>query len=338
MYRKNLDYLSSPFYDIDFKALPSSDGCYHPLIRDFNSFEKDFNRVFEPKMAIDINEDDNEASFLISQGCLIGAPIKDYQENLNNEYLPSLNPVILNDKGKLIQNNKSITKATDEKELFPLIIIDEIKKSKIFKIKKINKNMGRKPIKYIFVPEIIDKMHTNKKFDNIVMKIKKHLYRNSLDFINMQLKESKNPALKHLSLLKIKDESSVVSVHNRKKNLELLNINLKEIFYNILSSKYRNKNSDHNIKAINKILREKDVTINVILNTNFKEVLEIYIKKVKNEFFKKFKTIEYDITYFMKKKIDGKYIELYRYVAENFEEIIMNVKPRPNRIKKNSFE
>ena len=338
MYRKNLDYLSSPFYDIDFKALPSSDGCYHPLIRDFNSFEKDFNRVFEPKMAIDINEDDNEASFLISQGCLIGAPIKDYQENLNNEYLPSLNPVILNDKGKLIQNNKSITKATDEKELFPLIIIDEIKKSKIFKIKKINKNMGRKPIKYIFVPEIIDKMHTNKKFDNIVMKIKKHLYRNSLDFINMQLKESKNPALKHLSLLKIKDESSVVSVHNRKKNLELLNINLKEIFYNTLSSKYRNKDSDHNIKAINKILREKDVTINAILNTNFKEVLEIYIKKVKNEFFKKFKTIEYDITYFMKKKIDGKYIELYRYVAENFEEIIMNVKPRPNRIKKNSFE
>jgi hypothetical protein len=289
-------------------------------------------------MAIDINEDDNEASFLISQGCLIGAPIKDYQENLNNEYLPSLNPVILNDKGKLIQNNKSITKATDEKELFPLIIIDEIKKSKIFKIKKINKNMGRKPIKYIFVPEIIDKMHTNKKFDNIVMKIKKHLYKNSLDFINMQLKESKNPALKHLSLLKIKDESSVVSVHNRKKNLELLNINLKEIYYNILSSKYRNKNSDHNIKAINKILREKDVTINAILNTNFKEVLEIYIKKVENEFFKKFKTIEYDITYFMKKKIDGKYIELYRYVAENFEEIIMNVKPRPNRIKKNSFE
>ena len=188
MYRKNLDYLSSPFYDIDFKALPSSDGCYHPLIRDFNSFEKDFNRVFEPKMAIDINEDDNEASFLISQGCLIGAPIEDYKENLNNEYLPSLNPVILNDKGKLIQNNKSITKATDEKELFPLIIIDEIKKSKIFKIKKINKNMGRKPIKYIFVPEIIDKMHTNKKFDNIVMKIKKHLYKNSLDFINMQLK------------------------------------------------------------------------------------------------------------------------------------------------------
>ena len=338
MYRKNLDYLSSPFYDIDFKALPSSDGCYHPLIRDFISFEKDFNRVFEPKMAIDINEDDNEASFLISQGCLIGAPIKDYQENLNNEYLPSLNPVILNDKGKLIQNNKSITKATDEKELFPLIIIDEIKKSKIFKIKKINKNMGRKPIKYIFVPEIIDKMHTNKKFDNIVMKIKKHLYKNSLDFINMQLKESKNPALKHLSLLKIKDESSVVSAHNRKKNLELLNINLKEIFYNTLSSKYRNKDSDHNIKAINKILREKDVTINAILNTNFKEVLEIYIKKAENEFFKKFKTIEYDIAYFMKKKIDGKYIELYRYVAENFEEIIMNVKPRPNRIKKNSFE
>ena len=120
--------------------------------------------------------------------------------------------------------------------------------------------------------------------------------------------------------------------------MELLNINLKEIFYNTLSSKYRNKDSDHNIKAINKILREKDVTINAILNTNFKEVLEIYIKKVKNEFFKKFKTIEYDITYFMKKKIDGKYIELYRYVAENFEEIIMNVKPRPNRIKKNSFE
>lgn len=302
MYSKKLDYLSSPFYDIDLKALPSSDGYYHSFNRDFNSFEKDFNRVFEPKMTIDKNEDDNEASFLIRQECLIGAPIEDYQENLYNEYLPSLNPVLLNNKGKTIQNNKSITKSTDEKELFPLIIIDEIKKSKIFKIKKINKNMGRKPIKYIFVPEIIDKMHTNKKFDNIVMKIKKHLYKNSLDLINMQLKESKNPALKHLNLLKIKNGNSVVSVHNRKKNLELLNINLKEIFYNILSSKYRNKDSDHNIKTINKILREKDVIINAILNTNFKEVLEIYIKKVENEFFKKFKTIEYDIAYFVKKK------------------------------------
>ena len=64
---------------------------------------------------------------------------------------------------------------------------------------------------------------------------------------------------------------------------------------------------------------------------DFEELLKIYTHKVENKLFEDFVKIDDDIEFFKKQGFDDNYINEYKYVAENFKEIIEGIHPRTKR-------
>ena len=199
-------------------------------------------------------------------------------------------------------------------------------KEKIFSIKKVKKSMGRKK-KYYTIRN--NNTHTKNKYDNIIMKIKRALYNHSLKYINKRLKKSPNPFLRSLRLLKV--NNSVILVHKKEENLDLIESNLESIFSNTISCKYLNEDLNHNIETIKKINKVNDKEFNAILKMDFEELLKIYTHKVENKLFEDFVKIDNDIKFFKEQGFDDNYIKEYKYVAENFKKIIEGIHPRTKK-------
>ena len=275
--------------------------------------ERYFNYTIDRKSPTDFVDNQNCSSSLFDmEGQCIGPP---WQSNSANSSIKETN---------IIQNfNKAII--ADENLNTQITHINNVSKEKIFNIKKVKKNFGKN---YIHKD---DKKHTKNKNDNIISKIKRALYNHFLIFINNKLKNSKNPKLNNLKL--IKNGNSAIMFCKKEENLALLKSTLKEILSNNISTKYRNKDSSHNRKAIKKIIHQNDEEINNILNIKFGELLEIYNLKKENKLFKDFIKIDVDIEMFKEKGEQDCYIEDYEYISKNLRETISSIHPRRKRKK-----
>ena len=150
---------------------------------------------------------------------------------------------------------------------------------------KINKK-GRKTIK-----DETERTHTNESDDNMIRKIKVHLFKYARDIINQNFEDKSNKILKL-------DYSSIMCL-KRSTNIELFNKTLKQIFTEERQSdKYKNYNDNENEILIKNICTGiiKEEKVKKILNLKFLELLEIFRRKIgQNK--KKLNLIE--------KKLDG---------------------------------
>lgn len=119
---------------------------------------------------------------------------------------------------ELVPSPKPLTKSTNEKTLFSKVDGNEKWKNDIFLANK----RGRKPkyFNYENVDIEAEKIHTKDEYYNIGKKMKRHLVEITREFLNEKLKESENPHLNSLQLLKI--DSSKITVDTKDENLELL--------------------------------------------------------------------------------------------------------------------
>ena len=115
------------------------------------------------------------------------------------------------------------TKTTNDKTIYNDII--PVKKEKIFEIFK-KPHLGRKRKGQFYNIKSIT--HTKKGKDNILIKIKRRVYNYSLRLINVLLSITDNQKLKGKKL--VKNENSLIRSYNKEKNLELIDLKLKDIF------------------------------------------------------------------------------------------------------------
>ncbi len=324
------------FYDINDITCNYDDNMGIPSPPSFNEDNNTENYYYEENSFNNL-KDMNE-QFNVKENVFIENDINQQWELHKPENFVNMNCVFQEKKNTVIKDNKTNINSTASRTFNSQVAKTEIKiKEKIFNIKKINKKSkaGRKSKNS---SKKNDKgIHTKKNKDNIIMKIKKAIYNHSLEFLNDKLENSENPKLQKLRLLKI--NKSIIGVHSKQKNLTLLKMNLKDIFYNKLSDKYSQKDINHNIKTINKILEENDDEIKAILNTSFEDIIKIYTLKNENPLFDGFTKIDKDIKVFEElyeddeKKEKENYIKKYKNIAENFEEIINCIHPRDKKKK-----
>jgi len=134
---------------------------------------------------------------------------------------------------------------------------------------KINKK-GRKTIK-----DETKRIHNNESDDNMIRKIKVHLFKYARDIINQNFED------KSKKILKL-DYSSIMCL-KRSVNLDLFNKTLKQIFSEERQSdKYKNYNDNENEILIKNICTGiiKEEKVKKILNLRFLELLEIFRRKV----------------------------------------------------------
>ena len=96
------------------------------------------------------------------------------------------------------------------------------------------------------------KVHNSYHADNIIKKIKAEIFNNCLIFINKMIKNNDEESIK---LLKIKYK--YIGQLERKKNLDLLEMSLADLFSLDVSGKYISKSKDYNKDLINGILEQK---------------------------------------------------------------------------------
>ena len=196
----------------------------------------------------------------------------------------------------------------------------EKKKRKIFKIGKQGRNKKNK--KYTK-----EKQHNKFEINNIIMKIKRKVLNNSVEYINKKLK--KNEKMKGIKLKKI--EKSIIAVCEKQQNLNLLETKLKDLLSNELSSKYTTikDKKNFNKEQIDKILKKDDPELNEILNKTLNDMINLYVQeKVENDLYEGFSRIEDD-----KKEIismyenDGEdYFNKYKEIAQKLKQIFIERK------------
>ena len=217
------------------------------------------------------------------------------------------------------------TKTTNDKTICPNII--PLKKEKIFDIDK-KPHLGRKrKDKFYNIKSIT---HTKEGKDNILIKIKRRVYNYSLVLINSLLNITDNPKLKGKRL--VKNENSLISSYNKEKNMELLDLKLKDIFSKNISKKFKFLDKDYNKDLISFILRGNDKDLNLILKKTFREMIELYCNdNVEDNIFKYFNRLKDDLKEFKIKGETGEYIKIYEEKAKRFEENILKIDERPKR-------
>ena len=262
-------------------------------------------------------EEYNNIFYLSSQ-----APIKN---EIENETPP--NQDTKNNNG--LKNKKRVhpkTKSTDFKTSGEIIITNK-KKEIIFEIKKVK--TGRKRKNQIIIK---DKTHTKFKKDNIIIKIKRNLYNHSLKFVNVLLKKSNDNKINKIKLCK--NDNSIIIASKKEKNLSLFKTPIKDILSTKLSSKYIHLHEDYNKDKINFIIKQNNKEINEFLNKTFEDILNLYRKdKDDNDIYKDFKRLNDDIEKFKMENEDENYIDLYKEITNDFENVIDRIFPRKERKK-----
>lgn len=203
-------------------------------------------------------------------------------------------------------------------------------KNKIFAIKKVKKNLGRKRANSAHKNDDDKNVHTKYKDDNIRKVIIRGLSAHIKTHENNLLKKSDNPNLNSLELLKVK--SSAINVHKKEDFLALLDTQTKDLYSNEVSKKYLESKKNNNKITISQILEQKDKTLNDSLNSTFEYFLNIYVGKEKrNAIFIDFPYIEEDMEILKAKGHDENYVNKYKFYAEHFREKIEDIDERTRR-------
>jgi hypothetical protein len=94
------------------------------------------------------------------------------------------------------------------------------------------------------------KKHDKTESGNIRSKIKNHFHKFIIEFLNEQIKEN-NDGKQIVKFRKINYKT--INIRNRKENKELIEGKIKEIFKYDISSKFKYKSNDQNLKTLNAI-------------------------------------------------------------------------------------
>ena len=236
-----------------------------------------------------------------------------------NEYNQDID--IYNEEKKENENKEEIskTKSTNSQT-----------KSPLFEISLEKELRGRKRLRS---PK--RKTHGKDFKDNILDKIKSNLYHNSLELINKQLEEKYGEKYGQLKIL----DSKEIVTKNKQEKVCFLNLTLRELFSKNVSLIYK-KQKDfplYNKNMINSIYDNNEFELIEIFNQKVKQMAKKYCENkedIKDDIFKDFKRIGDDIEQFKEEKKEQEYIDKYRNMAENFENIINGITEK-NDDKKN---
>ena len=138
----------------------------------------------------------------------------------------------------------------------------------------LKKKRGRKTIKKV------GKEHNRYHGDNIIKKIKAKLFDYCLNFINKMINKNNESSIK---ILKI-DYKKYIDQLEKKKNLGLFEMTLKDLFSLDVSRKFSTKNKDYNKELINEILEQRVKvedfdTIIFLFKMTFSDWIEIFTYK-----------------------------------------------------------
>ena len=301
---------------------------YNLDIETFESFR--LNNNISIHYGIDISDLDLSGN---SNSCNLEKSIESENDKNNDiNFIPIMNKNSekhINKKGKDFFNTYYTSKKNNMNNASNKI---EDKKERIFKIEKNkNKYRGRNKKNKKYTKK---KQHNKHEVNNIIMKIKRKVLNYSIDFINKKLKNSKNNNLKRIRLKKL--VQSIINVHQKGKNIKLLESQLKDILSNKLSLKYKDPPENYNKIQIEKILKENDSELNEILNKTFEDIVNIYaLNEIEKDLFKGFRKIENDKEEMLKSyENDGiEYFNEYENVAQNLKTIIHEKREKQKMMK-----
>ena len=248
--------------------------------------------------------------------------LPDKQQTITNNY-KSIN--------EIMNNNSSTYLQSKERGLQEIHL-----KEKIFKITKDYKGKGRIKKNTIYVGK-----HNKFSEDNIIRKIKGkflekcRLYINDL-YKKHLLKKNRDPKKERILLQRL--NPNVSRKIKRNLNLEWLESKLYQVFSENVSEKCTSYDEDYNERQI-KVLFSKDEATEVIkiLKRSVKEMFHNYTN---NEEIDGFKTLKDDLEEIKKKMNEekeeyiDKYLNKYKSIAENLEDIFINKSSRTNNVKK----
>ena len=223
---------------------------------DFNLVENSFSNLECEKTELEFNFFENLLIF--NQSTL------NINEDINKDITDKL--YFIGNKRKLeIENDFKKKKKTNTLLVKEINNIDD----KMLEFKNIEKIMS------MFEDKII---HNEFKFDNITNRLKNNLMKSFLSFVNEKIEEKYelSEEMKDLKLYVL--NNSLASNSNIKFNRDLINMTLKEIFSNKVSTKCKKVSQDQNKNAINNLLNDKDEErrnyFNKIFNLKFIDVLK----------------------------------------------------------------
>ena len=189
--------------------------------------------------------------------------IKKY--NFSNQFYESLNIFYTNKKRK---RNIETVNTTLETETI-------VSKGRITTIDKNNGKSGK---------------HDKYESDNIIKKCKGTFISYVVENINIHIDKEK----KYEKLLDL--DYSLISKIKKDKDLELLNMKLKDLVSKDISSKYKSKlnEKDYNKNIINKIIQNEDSSEKLmnLLNMTFNEWIDIFTYKIENDYNKEYNLLQ----------------------------------------------
>ena len=301
------------FFNDDYENNYQFDNYNFSSIMDNDEdLDRYFDRVHLNNFPLLSITDENDSNFQFSHNYnTVPSPINDTNQS-NQETAPRTRAV--HNININIKNNKRV-------------------KDKIFAVKKVNKNLGRKRANSAHKNDDDKDVHTKYSDDNIRKVITRKLSDHIKTYENNLLKKSHNSNLKSLELFKV--NSSLINVHKKEDFLTLLDTPTKDLFSNEVSTKYLESKKDNNKITISKILEQNDKTLNYSLDLTFEDMLHIYISKKRNAIFKDFPYIEQDMEIMKAKGHDENYVNKYKFYAEHFRKKIEDIDGRKRRRKEN---
>ena len=185
--------------------------------------------------------DEEQSSFYIKNICS-----EELFENYNNNYINS----------SYGDNNFEIFDNEQKDKVINIFFPDEKTKNEysccddnIYQ-KKIDHLNETKPQKEKEKKILKKKIHDKTEPGNIRSKIKNHFHKFIIEFLNEQIKEN-NDGKQIVKFRKINYKT--INIRNRKENKELIEAKIKEIFKYDISSKFKYKSNDQNLKTLNAI-------------------------------------------------------------------------------------
>ena len=285
--------------------------------------------------------------------------------NLDEEKEESIEPKKTNDTTTKDGKEVCYTFEKIETEIIPKLGLSEDIKAKITKnegeIKIIEKNLktkvkvkekekdtskdeneetvacGRKKL-----GDKSERDHTRDSFDNVVKKVKGDIFTKALSFVNIILDLNISSDRKKALIKKVRNnqrepekkdllkglEYNIINILKKDFNLELLDMNFKELFSQKISSRYTAFNQDSNkvlIDIISVEERNNDI-INYVLKLKFIEWLNYFTHKTELEFLDKIEkenNIKFERAEVLLKEVgdiyDGYYFSNYLFHLYNYK-------------------
>lgn len=226
-------------------------------------------------------------------------------------------------------NSNSMTNTKPTAKKYPKIV------GKIFNIIKVNKKMGRL-VKHSRLR--FDTVKHNKfSEDNIIRKIKANFHEKFFNYINKEYGEYFKKKHRVKKMIKLIQRISPSESRKIKKedNIKWFSMKLKDVFSVDLSTKCSKYDSDYNKKQIDMLYQKGEAT--KVIDILEKKVIDMYTIYSKDFPIEGFETLKDDLED-IKKKMEQNgeenidiYLESYKKIAQNLENIFVSKKPRNNK-------